>query len=274
MLRIGPRCAWPVAGHHRATATDDFLPFFATMLCGGDLARSPSSQSPLSIFSSNAATANVTAAAPTTPRVTAEVVCPWRVCAYTAKIDPGPPAPGAHVERHVDDDAGHAAGDHGEDQARLHQHVGEVDLVDAAEELDDRRAGGGRLRHTPCRRTSRPAAGRGPDRGSPRAGTAPTCRSPPPPAMPSGVSTPWLMALLRKRTFAGSMTIEVSGSRLLSTSHSTALPRTSMTSLTTGRATKNPRSPYARQDAGRELVDEHLEAGLDLARPRGRRAAS
>jgi hypothetical protein len=35
--------------------------------------------------------------------------------------------------------------------------------------------------------------------------------------MPSGVSTPWLIALLRKSTFAGSMKIEVSGSNPLST---------------------------------------------------------
>ena len=57
---------------------------------------------------------------------------------------------------------------------------------------------------------------------------------------PSGVSTPWLMALLRKNTLAGSMTTEVSGSRLLSTSVSTPLPRTSMTLLTIGAMTQKP----------------------------------
>ena len=49
------------------------------------------------------------------------------------------------VEQHHQEDAGHAAGDGGQDHLGLHQHVGEVDLVDAAEELDDRRARGGRL---------------------------------------------------------------------------------------------------------------------------------
>ncbi len=50
--------------------------------------------------------------------------------------------------------------------------------------------------------------------------------------MPSGVSTPWLMALFRKSTFAGSMMMLVSGSRLFATSQSTALLRPSMTPLT------------------------------------------
>ena len=40
--------------------------------------------------------------------------------------------------------------------------------------------------------------------------------------MPSGVSTPWLMALLRNSTFAGSMMMLVSGSRFIVTSQSTA----------------------------------------------------
>jgi hypothetical protein len=42
--------------------------------------------------------------------------------------------------------------------------------------------------------------------------------------VPSGVSTPWLIALLRKSTLAGSMKIEVSGSSPRSTSHWTTLP--------------------------------------------------
>ena len=37
-------------------------------------------------------------------------------------------------------------------------------------------------------------------------------------ATPRGPSTPWLMALLRKRTLAGSMITDAIGSRLLSTS--------------------------------------------------------
>ena len=48
----------------------------------------------------------------------------------------------ASAEQGVHRDARHAAADRGEDEDRLHQHVGEVDLVDAAEELDDRGAGG------------------------------------------------------------------------------------------------------------------------------------
>src|SRR5699024_3437300 len=52
----------------------------------------------------------------------------------------------AGAEGDVHRDTGHAAADRGEDEDRLHQHVGEVDLVDAAEELDDRRAGGGGAR--------------------------------------------------------------------------------------------------------------------------------
>ena len=50
--------------------------------------------------------------------------------------------------------------------------------------------------------------------------------------MPSGVSTPWLMALLRNSTFAGSMMMLVSGSRFIVTSQSTALLRICMRPLT------------------------------------------
>ena len=46
----------------------------------------------------------------------------------------------AHAERHEGRDAGRTAGDHRDDGGRLHQHVGEVDLVDAAEEVDDDRS--------------------------------------------------------------------------------------------------------------------------------------
>ena len=37
--------------------------------------------------------------------------------------------------------------------------------------------------------------------------------------MPNGVRTPWLMALFRNRTFAGSMMMLASGNKLWSTSH-------------------------------------------------------
>ena len=51
------------------------------------------------------------------------------------------------VEQHEQEDARHATGDRRQDHLRLHQHEREVDLVDAAEELDDRRARGRRLGH-------------------------------------------------------------------------------------------------------------------------------
>ena len=45
------------------------------------------------------------------------------------------------TQQHVGRHPGHAATDEGEDQGRLHQRVGEVHLVDATDELDERRAG-------------------------------------------------------------------------------------------------------------------------------------
>ena len=50
--------------------------------------------------------------------------------------------------------------------------------------------------------------------------------------VPNGVSTPWLMALFRKNTFAGSMMMLVSGSRFVSTSQFTAPPSSVMRPLT------------------------------------------
>jgi len=50
--------------------------------------------------------------------------------------------------------------------------------------------------------------------------------------VPSGVSTPWLMALFRKNTFAGSMMMLVSGNRLFAISQFTALDKTVMMPLT------------------------------------------
>ena len=52
--------------------------------------------------------------------------------------------------------------------------------------------------------------------------------------MPSGVSTPWLMALLRNNTFAGSMIRLASGSKLFSISQSTPLPSAVDTPSMTG----------------------------------------
>jgi hypothetical protein len=59
-------------------------------------------------------------------------------------------------------------------------------------------------------------------------------------AVPSGVSTPWLIALLRNSTLPGSMISEASGSRLWSTSQPTPLSAQPIRPLTTGPIPKNP----------------------------------
>ena len=59
-------------------------------------------------------------------------------------------------------------------------------------------------------------------------------------SMPSGVNTPWLIALFRNRTFAGSTMIDRSGSRFSETSHPTATPSAVLTPRITGPNTKNP----------------------------------
>ena len=60
-------------------------------------------------------------------------------------------------------------------------------------------------------------------------------------ATPSGARTPWLIALFRNRTFAGSTMIDVSGSSVLSTRKSTASPAALETTATGG-----PITQYAR----------------------------
>ena len=62
--------------------------------------------------------------------------------------------------------------------------------------------------------------------------------------VPSGVKTPWLMALLRNRILAGSTKIEVNGSRLFSTRKSTTFSARSENASTNGPATRKP--PIAR----------------------------
>lgn len=64
--------------------------------------------------------------------------------------------------------------------------------------------------------------------------------------VPSGVSTPWLMALLRKSTLAGSMKIEVSGSRSCPTRKSTPWPAPRVKADTTGPTPKNPMTAITR----------------------------
>ena len=83
-------------------------------------------------------------------------------------------------------------------------------------------------------------------------------------ATPSGPSTPWLMALLRNSTLAGSTRTEASGSRLWSTSQSTPLPAQLVSDSTTGPMPQHAEQRHAAaDDAGGEVVDQHLEAGLD-----------
>ena len=57
---------------------------------------------------------------------------------------------------------------------------------------------------------------------------------------PSGVSTPWLTALLRKKTFAGSMSSDTSGSRCASTSAPTPLDSRVIRPFTSGARPKKP----------------------------------
>ena len=60
-------------------------------------------------------------------------------------------------------------------------------------------------------------------------------------AAPSGDRTPWLMALLRNRTLAGSTKIDASGSRWASTSAWTPLPSHFTSTSTTGPMPRRPR---------------------------------
>ncbi len=86
--------------------------------------------------------------------------------------------------------------------------------------------------------------------------------------IPSGVSTPWLMALLRNSTFAGSITMLVSGSRLFCTSQLTRAREDLHQAVDDVRDGVEPDDRHHEApDARREHVDEHLEAGLDLAVP-------
>ena len=73
------------------------------------------------------------------------------------------------------------------------------------------------------------------------------------------------MALLRNSTLAGSTRIEASGSRSLSTSQSTPLPARLVSALDDrADAASTPTMRHdAAEDAGAEVVDQHLEAGPD-----------
>ena len=58
--------------------------------------------------------------------------------------------------------------------------------------------------------------------------------------MPSGVSTPWLTALLRKKTFAGSISSDTSGSSPALTSPATPADSALISALTSGARPKKP----------------------------------
>ena len=88
-----------------------------------------------------AARRNVTAAARITDRMTAKYDAGSPSAASTAMMLPGAAGSAQRAaEEHVRRDTGRAARDEREDHHRLHERVREVDLVDAAEELDDGRA--------------------------------------------------------------------------------------------------------------------------------------
>ncbi len=59
-------------------------------------------------------------------------------------------------------------------------------------------------------------------------------------SMPSGVNTPWLMALFKNSTFAGSTMIDTRGRRLYVTSQPTAPPSTALIPSITGPKAKKP----------------------------------
>ena len=225
---------------------------------------------PVSSLSRKLATRKQTARTKMTEQVT-----PTRLAGRSLEPDRddrarGGRSPQARVEQQVGGHAGHATEDHREDQLRLHEHVGEVDLVDAAEELDDRSAPGAEALAMPLpkkvKASSSPRPGPGLASMRNRIDLPFSAAS----VVPSGVKTPWLIALLRKRTLAGSTKIEVSGSRLWSTRKST----TSLGGLGEGLDERSGHEEAAdgqdhAPDAGREVVDQHLEAGPDLAVPQG-----
>ena len=86
-------------------------------------------------------------------------------------------------------------------------------------------------------------------------------------AAPSGVSTPWLIALLRNRTFAGSMMTDderqqaVVDEGLDPVAEAVGDPADHRLDDLVAEDRHD-----AAEDADAEVVDEHLEAGLDLAR--------
>ena len=91
-------------------------------------------------------TRNDVAAANRTDKVTPTRLLPG-VWAYTAMIGRRRRGPQPGPEDHQGEDAHHAAGDGGQNGDGLQQHEREVDLVDAAEELDDQRRRGGVAGH-------------------------------------------------------------------------------------------------------------------------------
>lgn len=120
-----------------------------------------------------------------------------------------------------------------QDQDGIHQHVGEVQLMDAADELDESGSGGGGAGraltgHTVGQQQSQSGTGVGFDHEQDGLARLHGLLG------PDGVKTPWLMALLRNSTLAGSTSTAVMGSRLWLTSHSTPFPNQPVRVVHTG----------------------------------------
>ena len=81
---------------------------------------------------------------------------------------------------------------------------------------------------------------------------------------PKGVNTPWLMALFRKRTFAGSTRMDVRGRSPRSTSQPTPAPITALITSATGPITQNPiiARMAARMPAEKLLTSISKPAGI------------
>ncbi len=153
-------------------------------------------------------------------------------------------------------------------QDRLRQHVREVDLVDSADELDEDRTGSAWHAAGRHRRPRTRAGCRRRGRGSPRSGTGSTCRSAAAWIVPSGVKTPWLIALFRNRILPGSTNRLASGSRsCVDQEVDHALETVAQSGDRRGDQEEADDRERGTDDAAREVVDQHLEPGPDLAVP-------
>ena len=179
------------------------------------------------------------------------------------------------VEQHEQEDAGHATGDRGEDQLGLHQHVREVDLVDAAEELDDQRARGRGLGQALAeervgQQQAQAGAGVGLEQEQHRLallrGLLDAERRQH--AVVDGVvEEEHLRRLDEDRGQRQQAVVDQGLDRL-------AEPVGDLSAGSGRGGTCRATAITRGQDAGGEVVDQHLEAGLDLVGSTARRAAS